>query len=106
MLTKPIIDKYLKANLFEELGVLNMTPEERASFVDAFGNVLQMRLTYRLMRELPEEAKGKLDEVLTKNPNDDVAIVQVLNAALPNFQQIAEEEVAQYKKELVQRMKV
>lgn len=104
-MTTSVIQKYLTADLFKELGVDNLSEEERIHFLEGLGNVLQSRLTFRLMRELSEPAKEKFEELLQKNPNDDIAIAQFLSGALPNFQQIAEEEVAQYKKELIDRMK-
>jgi len=104
-MTSATIQKYLTADLFKELGVDNLTDEERMHFLEGLGNVLQSRLTFRLMQELSGPAKEKFDELLAKNPNDDIAIAQFLNGALPNFQQIMEEEVAQYKKELIDRMK-
>ena len=105
-LTPSMIQKYLKADLFEEIfGKMNMTPEEKARFLEAFGAVLQQRITYRLMQELSTEAQSKLSEILEKTPNDDVAIAQLLGAAVPNLPKIAEEEVAQYKKDLISRAK-
>lgn len=105
MPTKMPIDKYLKMDLFDELGLKTLSPEERVSFLEAFGNVLQQRLTFRVMEELSDEQKDKLDALLTSKPDDDLALGQFLVSEVPNFQQLAEEEVAHYKKELVQRMK-
>ncbi len=104
-MTSPMVQKYLSTDLFKELGIDNLSDEERMHFLEGLGNVLQSRLTFRLMRELSEPAKEEFNKLLEKNPNDDVAIAQFLSGALPNFQQIAEEEVAQYKKELIDRMK-
>mgnify|MGYP001587116299 FL=1 len=98
-----LINKYLKADLFEELGMTNLTPEERVSFLERFGEALQYRLTFRMMKELSEENKGKLNDVLARN--DSAEIVNFLSQALPNFSDIANEEVAGYKKELVERFK-
>ena len=105
MPTKIPIDKYLKANLFEEIGLANLTPEERVSFLEGFGNVLQLRLTYRLMREFSDEQKNRLDELLDEKQDNAVALAQFLTRELPNFEGIANEEVAKYKKELMDRFK-
>lgn len=99
------VDKYLKADLFEEIGLKTLTPEERVSFLEGFGNVLQYRLTFRLMEEMTEEQKKELDGVLADNSSDPATIVKHLNTALPDFGKIAEEEVAKYKKELIERFK-
>lgn len=101
---KSTVQKYLKADIFKEIGLERVTPEERMHFLESFGNVLQKRMTFRIMQELPPRAQEELDALAEKNPNDDMAIAKFLSAALPNFQQIMEEEVAHYKKELIQRM--
>ena len=103
--TKIPIDKYLKANLFEEVGLMTLSPEERVSFLEGFGNVIQYRLTFRLMDELSEAQKDEFDATLAKDPQNPTAVVQFLNDKLPNFQQVVEEEIAKYKKELIDRFK-
>lgn len=105
MTTKLPVDKYLKMDLFNELGLKTLSPEERVSFLESFGNVLQQRLTFRVMEELSDEQKDKLDTLLSGEPDNDVALGQFLATEIPNFQSIASEEVAHYKKELVERMK-
>lgn len=106
MTTKLPVDKYLKMDLFEELGIKTLLPEERVSFLESFGNVLQQRLTFRVMQELSDPQKDKLETLLSVQPDNDVALGQFLATEIPNFQSIAAEEVANYKKELVDRMKV
>lgn len=105
MPTKIPVAKYLKANLFDELGLTTLAAEERASFLEGFGNVLQYRLTFRLMDELSEDQKEKLDETLGKDPQNGTAVVEFLNSELPKFEKIVEEEIAKYKKELIDRFK-
>jgi hypothetical protein len=105
MPTKIPVAKYLKADLFEELGLTTIAADERASFLEGFGNVLQYRLTFRLMDELSEEQKEKLDQTLGKDPQSGLAVMDFLSAELPKFEKIVEEEVAKYKKELIDRFK-
>lgn len=106
MPTKIPVAKYLKANLFDELGLTTLAADERASFLEGFGNVLQYRLTFRLMDELSEEQKKRLDEVLGKEPQPSgTAVVEFLAKELPKFETVVEEEIAKYKKELIDRFK-
>jgi|SRR3989338_3874778 len=105
MMTKLPVDKYLKMDLLDELGLKTLSPEERVSFLETFGSVLQQRLTLRVMEELSDPQKDKLDALLSSQPENDVALGQFLATEIPNFQSIAAEEVANYKKELVDRMK-
>lgn len=105
MPTKIPVAKYLKADLFDELNLKTLSADERASFLEGFGNVLQYRLTFRLMDELNEEQKEKLDGVLGKDPQNGMAVMEFLNGELPKFEKIVEEEIAKYKKELMDRFK-
>lgn len=99
------VKKYLKADLFSELGLAALTTEEQATFLEKFGEVLQQRLTFRLMQELSDGQKDQLETLLANHPDDSVALGLFLTNEVPNLEQIAEEEVAKYKKELIDRMK-
>lgn len=99
------VQKYLSANLFEEIGLLNLAPEERAQFLDKFGEVLQYKLTYRIMRELSPDQKDRLEAILAQEPLDTSAVSNFFASEMPNFETIAAEEVADYKRELIERFK-
>lgn len=105
MTTKISVDKYLKMDLLEELGMKTLSPEDRASFLESFTNVLQQRITYRLMQDLSEAKKDRLEAILAQGGNNDAALGKFLTLEVPNFQAMAEEEIAGYKKELLARMK-
>ncbi len=99
-MTPATVQKYLSLNLFEELGLDAMTPDERKAFVESFGNVIQSRMMLRLMKELTDEQKDKLDKILSDNPEGSPALADFLKADVPHFPQIVEEEIAGYKKQL------
>lgn len=103
MPTKLPVDRYLKADLFQEIGLTSLTQEDRVSFLEAFGNVIQQRLSLRVMKELSEDQKDQLETLLTNHPDDVIGLNTFLESELPNFKDIAEEEVAKYKKELISR---
>ena len=98
------IQKYLNANLLEELGMDAMKPEEAVAFFDAFGNIIWQRIVLRLAEELPDEQKQKLDAVLGKTPQDAQEISEFFLTQIPGFEEMVNEEVAGYKKELIDRM--
>lgn len=104
MATKIPVEQYLNVNLFEELGLGRLTPEEQASFLETIGGVIQQRLTLRLMEILTDAQKDKLEAIL-ENGQNDAALGEFLSKEVPNFQDIANEEVATYKKQLIDRMK-
>lgn len=99
-MTTATIQKYLLLNLFDKLGLDAMTPDERKAFVESFGNVIQSRVMLRLMKELSDEQKDKLDKILSDNPEGSPALADFLKTDVPQFPRMVEEEVAGYKKQL------
>lgn len=99
------IEQYLSADLFAELGMENISPEERMIFIEKISDVVQQRLLLRLMKEMTEDQKGRLETMLADPNKDFSSVAQFLALEIPNFQQITEEEVANYKKELIGRYK-
>ena len=105
MPTKLPVQKYLATNLFDELGLVNVTQDQRVKFLESFFDVVQKRVMMRLLSEMSEADKDELETLTANHPGDDLATAAFLERAVPNFQQIAEEEIASYKKQLIDRMK-
>ncbi len=105
MPTKLPVQKYLEMNLFEELGFQNITQEQRVKFLESFLDVIQKRVMIRLLSEMSESDKDELETITTNHPDDELAIATFLQSTVPTFQQITEEEIASYKKQLIDRMK-
>ncbi|OHB20208.1 MAG: hypothetical protein A2939_03300 [Parcubacteria group bacterium RIFCSPLOWO2_01_FULL_48_18] len=103
MATAIDIQKYLTADLFKEIHLDALTPEQRVSFLESFGNVVQQRVTLRLMEEMPDEQKDRLEAFLGARPDDPGALAQFLISEVPNLQDVVNEEVAAYKKQLMDR---
>lgn len=98
-----IVEKYLKADLFEELKMEALSPEERAAFLERIGEIIHQRVMLRLMQELNDDQKNRLESLLSQQPGDDAALGQFLKSEVPSIQQIVDEETAGYKKELVDK---
>ena len=98
------IQKYLNADLIKELGMDAMTPEEAVAFFDAFGNIVWQRIVLRLNEELSDEQKSKLDVLLAKQPQDPQELGSFFLNEVSSFEEMVNEEVAGYKKELMERM--
>jgi len=98
------IQKYLNANLLTELGMDAMTPEEAVAFFDAFGSIVWQRIVLRLNDMLTDEQKDKLDALLAKQPQNQQEIGEFFMSEVQGFSQMVDEEVAGYKKELMDRM--
>ena len=98
------IQKYLNANLLTELGMDAMTPEEAVAFFEALGSIVWQRIVLRLAEEFSEEQKDKLDLLLGAEPQNTQAISDFFLNEVKGFEQMVNEEVAGYKKELIDRM--
>jgi len=96
------LQNLLSINLFEKLGIENLSPEEKLVFVEKMGEAIQGRILLRVLKELPEEKKEKVEVALSDTADFDsllLAIAQVL----PNYEEIIKEEVATYKEEVIAR---
>lgn len=97
------IQKYLNADLLQELGMDAMSPEEAVAFFDAFGSIVWQRIVLRLNDMLNEEQQDKLDALLANEPENAQAVGTFLTTEVPGFEQMVDEEVAGYKKDLMER---
>lgn len=98
------IKNLLSINLFEKLGIEHLSPEEKITFIEKMGEVIQGRILLRVLKEIPEEKKEKLEVALSDASNFDsflLAITQVL----PNYEEVIKEEIAMYKEEVINRYK-
>lgn len=102
-MTKQIIKDYLTKDLFEELNLDNLSLEERIEFIEKFGQVIEEKVLNRIMIELPEDDQKTLDELMKKELENSDLIKDFLDKKMPNLEQIAEEEIANYKKILINR---
>lgn len=102
MIAQTEISKYLDADLFTELKMDKLSPAERISFLESFGNVIEQRIIGRLARELDGEQKKALNDLLAAKKNDPEAMDAFLKTKQPDLGQLVAEEVANYKKELME----
>lgn len=96
-----VLNKYLKADLFKELGMEFLTPEEKVSYIEAIGEIINRRLILRLMKEMTDDQKERLDKILTEYPNNNLMLGQFLKLEMPDLQSVINEETAAAKKELM-----
>lgn len=98
------VQKYLNANLFEELNLHLMSQEARNKFLDSFLSVIQMRIVRKLFEMLSEGQKDELEK-LTENDPDGSKLEEYLKANVPDFDTHAQTIIAEYKKELIDQYK-
>jgi len=98
--TNPV-EKYLDADLFTELGLYTLSPEEREQFLNSFIEVIFRRIGTRVVSELSEEQRTQFNDFLMKHPEDVEESFNYLRTAVKNFDDVVKEEVAGYKGELI-----
>jgi len=99
------VKKYLKADLFDELHLQELSGEERVSFLEKFGEIINHRVTMRVLDELSEDQKDQLEVIMNKPEPDQQMLAHFLQKEVPRFLQIVEEEVAGHKKQLIEKFK-
>ncbi len=102
---KKLIESILKLDLFKELGREDVEPEVKESVLDDAAYIVTRGLWIRIMESLSEEKQTELSEMLEKNPDDADPIIQFLKREVPNYEDLAKEEVANYKSLLLARVK-
>lgn len=94
--TRNILDE----DVFTILGLENLPQERKDALLGGMIRTVQNRITNRVMRMLSEDDRADLDGILSAGGND-VAVADFLHRKIPNFDQIAAEELARFKLEMV-----
>ena len=97
------MEKEKVKSFIEELGLENLSEEEKKELLDTWSETLQDRVTVRIMDSLLEEEKAELDELAGKG--DDKKTNAYLEEHVPGLNIIIEEELEAYKSELKVREK-
>ncbi|MBI4600084.1 hypothetical protein HY732_04130 [Candidatus Uhrbacteria bacterium] len=93
-------------DLYTQLYLDRMSEEERIQFLESFFFVIYMRVVQRILDSLSDEDQNTL-EGLMKSRTKDVDTVRIfLETHIPQFEQMERDEVAKYRKELIEDMDV
>lgn len=98
---KNLVD--LNTDIFKELGLENISENEKVELLLEMAKTVQMRISDRVINQLTEADQKKLDELMAKN--DDIAIDEFLTAKVPNIDDIAMEELVKFKQEMADEVK-
>ena len=85
-------------NILEDLGLLDLPEERKAELLDKMSDLIQKRVLLRIVKMLSDKDKNDLDKVLEKG--DAVQIQDFLMSKVPNLDEITQEEVNDFKKEV------
>ncbi len=90
----------LKGNIIDLLGLQHLPADRQQVLLEQMSQVLQDRLTDRLIESLSADQRDAFDQLLNANPPADT-VDAFFKQHLPEYIDIAMDEVAKFKKELV-----
>ena len=85
-------------NIIKILGIESLPDEQKIKIVEKIGDLVQKRLTLRLMESLSEEEGRDFEALLEKN--DTQGVGAFMDKRLPNLADWVAEEVVKIKQEL------
>lgn len=94
----------LNQDILTALGLQDLPQEEKSRLIDDMVRVVQNRITARIIRKLNDDDKADLDGMLSV-PSNDAAVAEFLYSKIPDFNEIATEEMVQFKLELIEDTK-
>src|SRR3989339_193908 len=95
------MDPILTQNIAAELGLEDMPVKERDSILLKIGQIIFQRIMMRALDEMNEEVKEKFDQALGESKGNPESILDFLRANIKNFDELAGEEIAGFKKESI-----
>jgi hypothetical protein len=90
----------LKANIIEQLGLQDLPKERQDDLIAKMSEVVDHRITDRLLERLPETAKPELDALIAKDPTSE-EFDGFLQKVIPEYDQIIAEEIIVFKQEML-----
>jgi hypothetical protein len=82
-------------DLFEKLGLAGLSPEQKEKYLQEWTDMVQQKVTLRVMNELSEEDQKKLEKLSGK------AFEEFLQKNIPNFNAIMVEETVRFREDLI-----
>ena len=96
------INDLLQIDLIKHLGLDNLPAEKKEEVILKMGGVIQQNILLRILRELDDKDKDEFDKILGEN--NDEKTLEFIKSKLPNFDDLAKEEVAKFKEDVIERM--
>ena len=89
----------IQTNIFDLLGLQQLSNERKEELLGQMAQVVQDRITDRLIEAMSAEQRTAFERMLDTNP-DPAAVDGFLKEAVPGFEQIAQEEAMKFKQEI------
>ncbi len=95
MATNPM----LQANIIDLLGLQQLSEDRKQQLLAQMVQVVQDRITDRLIEAMSADQRQKFDQLLNTNP-EPKQLDDFFHANIPDYEQIAADEVAKFKEEM------
>jgi len=89
-------------DMIKDLGLEGLSDEKKEKIIERMGNLLHKRILLRFLKELSDQDAKRVNELIRQNKLQ-MAYSYIEDKNL-NFYKIVEEEVRNFKNELVQRL--
>lgn len=91
----------LEQNIITGLNLQALDDDKKIALIDKMSEVVQKRLTLRLIDEMNENDKTEFEKILDSSPEK---VSEFLQKIFPNFLDIMQEEIIKLKKELLEKI--
>jgi hypothetical protein len=91
----------LRQNIIKQLGIETLPEKEQEEILLRIGKIIFQSVLIRVMERLNSKEKDEFTQLLTEKPDDEKAILDFLKSKIPDLDEIVNEEVATFKKEVV-----
>ncbi|MFH0852469.1 MAG: DUF5663 domain-containing protein [bacterium] len=93
----------MNKNIITELGLQDLADERKFELLNKMSNLIQTRVLLQVIKSLSVADKEQFNKLLGKE--NDQEIYRFLISKVPEIEQITEEEVIKFKKEVLDRIK-
>ncbi|MFH1610405.1 MAG: DUF5663 domain-containing protein [Patescibacteria group bacterium] len=90
----------LQQNIIDELNLQALDDEKKMALIETMSDVVQKRLTLRLIEEMKDEHKDEFEKILDNGPEK---VSEFLQKVFPNFLEMIQEEIVKLKEDLISK---
>lgn len=95
----------LQQNIIKDLGFDKLPQKDQEEALLSAGRVIFQAVLIRVLDILSEEEKEEFEKIIAENPEDQEKIMNFLNSKIPDLEEISREEIANFKREVLNLVK-
>lgn len=89
-------------DIFSELGMENISEQEKLIIIQTLQELLQERIMLRLNDILNEDQKNALSKYAEENKEKELSILNFIMEIVPNYEEVSKEEALKIRQELIE----